>query len=147
MTVSGSTLLGGAATLNTSLTLAAGSTLDMTDLDAGAVTLSGALTFGGKVTMGDNLLAAVDAMYGWQELKLFTGLSNVSLPGLADATGDGKVLASDVFTNVTDTQLYVSYQVIDNVGSLMVVYVPEPATTTLSLLALAALATRRRRKE
>lgn len=147
VTVSGSTLLGGAATLNTSLTLAEGAELDMTDLGAGAVSLNGALTFGGKVTMGDNLLAAVDAMYGWQELKLFTGLSNVSLPGVADATGDGKVLASDVFTNVTDTQLYVSYQVIDNVGSLMVVHVPEPATATLSLLALAALAARRRRNQ
>ena len=66
---------------------------------------------------------------------------------MADATGDGKVLASEVFTNVNDAQLYVTYQVIDNAGSLLVVHVPEPTTATLSLLALAALAARRRRKE
>ncbi len=146
VTVSGSTLLGGAATLNTSLTLAAGSTLDMTDLSAGAVTLNGALTFGGKVTMGENLLATVGTMYGWQELKLFTGLSDVTLPSVTEAASDGKVLASEVFTNVNNAQLYVTYQVIDNVGSLLVVHVPEPTTTTLSLLALSALASRRRRK-
>ncbi len=147
VTVSGSTLLGGAATLNTSLTLAEGSTLDMTDLGAGSVTLNGALTFGGKVTMGENLLATVGTMYGWQELELFTGLSGgVNLPSVTEAASDGKVLASEVFTNVNNAQLYVTYQVIDNVGSLLVVHVPEPTTATLSLLALAALAARRRRK-
>ncbi len=148
MTVTDSTLLCGTATLNTSLTLAEGSTLDMTTLGAGAVTLNGALTFGGKVTMGANLLAIVNEMSGWDEsITLFTGLSDVTLPSEADAASDGKVLASEVFTNVNNTQLYVTYQVIDNVGSLLVVHVPEPTTATLSLLALAALAARRRRKE
>lgn len=147
VTVSSSALLGGGALLNTSLTLAEGATLDMTGLDARSVTLSGALTFGGKVTMGDNLLAIVNEMSGWQVLELFTGLSGgVVLPSVAEATDDGKVLASEVFTNVTNSELYVSYQVIGNVGSLMVVHVPEPTTTTLGLLALTALAARRRRK-
>lgn len=148
VTVSGSTLLGGAATLNTSLTLAEGAGLDMTNLGAGAVTLNGALTFGGKVTMGDNLLAIVNEMSGWEEsITLFTGLSNVSLPGVTEAASAEKVLASNVFSNVTNNQVYISYQVIDNVGSLMVVHVPEPTTSTLSLLALAALVARRRRKQ
>ena len=147
VTVSGSTLLGGGATLNTSLTLAEGSTLDMTDLGAGAVTLNGALTFNGKITMGEHLLNIVNEMSGWQELELFTGLSGgVNLPSVTEAASDGKVLASEVFTNVNNAQLYVTYQVIDNVGSLLVVHVPEPTTATLSLLALAALAARRRRK-
>ena len=146
VTVTRTALLGGGATLNTSLTLAAGSTLDMDNLDAGAVSLSGALTFGGKVQMGENLLAAVGAMSGYQSLVLFTGLTDgVTLPAtVSDAAS--MVQASEVFSNVQNNTLYVSYQVIDNVGSLMVVLVPEPATTTLSLLALAALAARRRRK-
>ena len=65
---------------------------------------------------------------------------------LTVSDADALVKASDVFSNVQNNTLYVSYQVIDNVGSLMVVHVPEPATTTLSLLALSALAMRRRRK-
>ena len=142
----GTALLSGTATLNTSLTLAAGATLDMTNLDAGAVTLNGALTFGGQVQMGEQLLAAVDAMSGWQELVLFTGLTGTSPLAAAPADAEGLVQASEVFSNMQNNQVYVSYQVIDNVGSLMVVHVPEPTTTTLSLLALSALAARRRRK-
>lgn len=148
VTVTGSALLSGTAALNTSLTLAEGAGLDMSDLDSGAVTLNGALTFGGKVTMDENLLAIVNEMSGWEEsITLFTGLSKVSLPGVTEAASAEKVLASNVFSNVTNNQVYISYQVIDNVGSLMVVHVPEPTTSTLSLLALAALVARRRRKQ
>ena len=96
--------------------------------------------------MGEQLLTDLrDLNYG-ESLQLFTGLSNVSLPSVADAASDGKVLASEVFTNVNDAQLYVTYQVIDNVGSLLVVHVPEPASATLGLAALMMLCSRRRRK-
>ena len=147
VSVSEKMLLGGGASLNIScLTLEADATLDMDNLNAGAVTLNGALTFGGKVQMGAELLATVGSMSGYQSLVIFTGLTGadplVSMP--ADA--EGLVQASEVFSNVQNNSLYVSYQVIDNVGSLMVIHVPEPATTTLSLLALSALAMRRRRK-
>ncbi len=146
VTVTGTSELGGGATLNTSLTLAAGSTLDMVDMNLGAVTLNGALTLGGKVQMGENLLASVDAMYAGQSMTLFTGMTGASPLMNAPVSAEGMVQASDVFTNVNNNQVFVSYQVIDNVGSLMVVHIPEPATTTLSLLALSALAARRRRK-
>ncbi len=145
---SGTALLSGTATLNTSLTLAAGSTLDMVDMNLGAVTLNGALTFGGSVIMGENLLAIVNEMSEWeQSVTLFTGLSDVIMPTVtAGELESSQVLASSVFSNVQNENLYVNYQVINNVGSLTVVYIPEPATTTLSLLALSALAMRRRRK-
>ena len=146
VTVTGKTLLGGGATLNTSLTLADGATLDMDNLDAGAVTLNGALTFGGKVQMGNDLLATVGSMSGYQSLVLFTGLTGNDPLTSMTADAEGLVQASEVFSNMQNNQVYVSYQVIDNVGSLMVVHVPEPTTTTLSLLALSALAARRRRK-
>ena len=51
----------------------------------------------------------------------------------------------DVFSNLAGNgQYYLNYM--PEVGSLTVVHIPEPATATLSLLALAALAARRRRK-
>ena len=147
VSVSQKALLGGGATLNTTcLTLAAGSTLDMDNLNAGAVTLNGALTFGGKVQMGENLLDAVGAMSGYQSLVLFTGLTGADILTSGTTQAGELVQASEVFSNVTNDKVYVSYQVIDNVGSLMVIHVPEPATTTLGLLALTALAARRRRK-
>ena len=145
----GTALLSGGATLNTSLTLADGATLEMNNLTADTtVTINGALTFSGQVELGTKLLAAVNALSGWEEsLTLFTGLAGgVSLPSTVATNADEMVRASEVFSNVTNGNLYVSYQVIDNVGSLMVINVPEPATTTLSLLALTALAARRRRK-
>lgn len=143
----GSAIFGAGAVLNTAcLTLGDGATLEMTGLENGSVTLSGALTFGSGLVMGESLLASVEALGYGEMLNLFTGLTEVTLPAVA-ATESDQVLASSVFSNVQSDTLYVDYQVIDNVGTLMVVNVPEPATTTLGLLALTALAARRRRKE
>ncbi len=56
-----------------------------------------------------------------------------------------RVGGGDVFSNLTGNgQYYLNYM--PEVGSLTVVHIPEPASATLSLLALAALAARRRRK-
>ena len=81
-------------------------------------------------------------------MALFTGVGEFSLPIVAAVTEleSSRVLANSVFSNVQSESLYVEYRVEDNVGSLLVLNVPEPATTTLSLLALSALAARRRRK-
>lgn len=145
-TVSGTAAFGTGAVLNTAcLTLADGATLEMRGLEAGAVTLSGALTFGTGLQMGEFLLASVGALDYGETLNLFTGLSGVNLPVAVD-TESSRVLASSVFSNVQSDTLYVDYRVIDNVGTLLVSNVPEPATATLSLMALAALAARRRRK-
>ena len=145
-TVSGTAAFGTGAVLNTAcLTLADGATLEMRGLEAGAVTLSGALTFGAGLQLGESLLASVGALDYGETLNLFTGLSGVNLPVVVD-TESSRVLASSVFSNVQSDTLYVDYRVIDNVGTLLVANVPEPATATLSLMALAALAARRRRK-
>ncbi len=150
VSVSQKALLGGGATLNTTcLTLAAGATLDMVDMSAGAVTLNGALTFDGQLAAGENLLAILNEMSSWQsgELTLFTGLTSVSISTLESESGSS-VLASSIFSNVQTEDVYVEYQVIDNVGSLIVTKpIPEPTTATLSLLALAGLCARRRRKD
>ena len=139
-------LSGGAMLKAASLTLADGATLDMVNLgETGMDLCGGALTFGCGVTMGEELLASVGALDYAESLVLFTGLSGVSLPAVV-ATESDRVLASSIFSNVQSETLYVTYQTVDNVGSLLVVNVPEPATSTLGLLALTALAARRRRK-
>ena len=150
VTVTGTALLSGTSALNTSLTLNAGATLDMVDMSAGAAIVAGALTFDGQLTMGDKLLAILDEMSSWEnhELTLITGLDSFTFAEVEVA--DGSMLqASTYFRNVSDT-LSVSYRVIGDVGSLVLVsmdVVPEPTTSTLSLLALAGLCARRRRKD
>lgn len=148
LTVNGSAILEGGSTLNANLTLAAGTTLEMDMLEAGAVRINGALTFGGKVALGEKLLAEVGGLT-WQEhsVMLFTGLTGITLPVAASELEDDCVLASSVFSNVENSSLCVTYRVVDNVGSLMVMIVPEPATATLGLMSLTALAMRRRRKK
>ncbi len=147
--VSSSAVFGAGAALTTaSLTMADGATLEMTGT-VDAVQLNGAaLTFGSGVQLGDNLLAAMQALEYGETLALFSGVGEFNMPVVAAAAEleSSRVLASSVFANVQNANLYVDFQVIDNVGSLLVVNVPEPATTTLSLLALTALAMRRRRK-
>ena len=151
VTVSGTALLGGGASLTaTILSLDEGATLDMVDMSAGAVTLNGALTFGGQLVAGDNLLAILNEMSSWEnhELTLITGLDSFTFDGVE--VEDGSMLqASTYFSNVSDT-VSVSYRVSGDVGSLVLVsmdVVPEPTTSTLSLLALAGLCARRRRKD
>ena len=146
LTVQGTALLAGSSTLNASLTLAEGATLDMMSLDAGAVTINGALTFGGQVEMGENLMAMLNEMRGWEEsVTLFTGIENLVLPLVVTSGDSGRVWVGDVFSNLTGNEsYYIDFKA--DVGDLLVVHVPEPTTTTLSLLALCALASRRRRR-
>ncbi len=145
LTVQGTALLAGSSTLNASLTLADGATLDMMSLDAGAVTINGALTFGGKVEMGENLMAILNEMRGWEEsVTLFTGIESLVLPQVVTSGDSGRVWVGNVFSNLAGNEsYYIDFKA--DVGALLVVHVPEPTTTSLSLLVLAALAMRRRR--
>jgi hypothetical protein len=146
LTVTGSALLCGGSTLNAaSLTLADGATLDMENLAGGAV-MNGALTFAGKVQAGNKLLSILSELNEWEESQvLITGLSKVTLADV-DMTEGQRVLASSVFSDVRNSTLHMEFQMVGDVGALLVINVPEPATSTLGLLALAALAARRRRR-
>ena len=150
ITVSNRALLGGAATLNADLTLAEGATLDAYNLNGASVTLNGSLTFDGKLTAGDYLMAVLTEMNNTPsgELTLFSGLYSFVFDGTE--LSDGAVLqANTCFSNVQLDNVYLEYRSNDNVGSLVLVnmdMIPEPSTATLSLLALAALCARRRRK-
>ncbi|MBR5194668.1 MAG: PEP-CTERM sorting domain-containing protein [Akkermansia sp.] len=146
LTVQGAALLAGSSTLNASLTLADGATLDMMSLDAGAVTINGALTFGGKVEMGTNLMAILNEMRGWEEsVTLFTGIESLVLPQVVTSGDSGRVWVGNVFSNLAGNEsYYIDFKA--DVGALLVVHVPEPTTTALSMLALSSLVVRRRRK-
>lgn len=132
LTVKGTLTVGGAgASLNANLTLGSGSVLD---LSAGS-----ALTLGCTLGLEDGLTFVLSE----QQLN--------------DLTTGGSVLLMDGVDALSGT-LPTSFTVTDSVGQafggpVALTYqgkelrlIPEPATATLSLLALAGLAARRRRK-
>ena len=87
----------------------------------------------------------MDRMSGWQEsVTLFTGIESLVLPQVATTVDSDRVWVGDVFSNLAGHENYY-LNFAPEVGSLMVIHIPEPATTTLGLLALAGLAARRRR--
>jgi len=147
----------GGGTLNANIVMGAGSALA---LDS-AVTLGGALTLDGTLLSGallDSLnRGAVDS------ITLFTGVSSLTIGSeAATLAAEGETFSavtfggnrdftaaelSAAFGNAFDPNVYTASYTADNGGSIiMTANVPEPATATLSLLALAGLCARRRRK-
>ena len=135
---------GEGATVNANLNLT-----NTTDL-----TLNAALTLGCTVNLGDGgITLSGDLLDNFDlttegSVTLFNDVEGVTVNGTAYTE---PVAASIVFSNTalvdTDTLQYtVSYNADNTVTLNVTTIVPEPATATLSLLALAALASRRRRK-
>ena len=132
--------------LEGSLTLASGSTL----LLEGALTLDGALALGTSLTLGGNMLEMVNLLQAGQSLTLMSGLDSLAVQtGESEYTtiaSGQELLAADYFSNLdSGKELVFVYN--GEAGSLsMMRVIPEPATATLSLLALTALMARRRRR-
>ncbi len=136
-------------------------------LDVSANLGDGGLDMGSTVTLnpGSVLLSAAD-MDAIGELgfmgkyDLFNGVDRLSVDGTTDFLPElglsaPWVKASDVFANPelsAEKDYYLFYSGVNrggvggNVGTVYLMQIPEPTTGTLSLLALAALAARRRRK-
>ncbi len=116
--------------------------------------LEGTLTLGSGIVLGGTLLDDILSMELGDTLTLVSGLESVSIQtqslmrSLEYTTllSGELVNASDYFENLKGhSDLVFSYD--SNTQTLKIIYaIPEPTTTTLSLLALAALAARRRRK-
>lgn len=129
------------------LNLSAGSTLKLTTgglvLDNGSLTLGTGLTL--NISTGDEMLLSALGLDDSYSYTLASGVSSIT-------SGDWteKVLASDYFSAITVNNEALS---LDNAWlyydstaqTLTLASVPEPTTATLSLLALGALALRRRR--
>lgn len=142
------------STINANLTMMGGSELDVSGTENTGINLGSALTFNLGMKLSE---ADVNAVLGMNEggaYHLFNSVDSITLASsgysnwtqaitLADA-----VDASTYFTNLEQGKYFITYTGGENVGKVMLMgaTVPEPATGTLSLLALAALAARRRRK-
>lgn len=151
--VTNSATLEGGSTLSGGLDLTSTQTLTVNRTGNGSIVLGGGLILpaGGGITLSGDILGALASLGTGKSLELFTGVTSLTLG--SDTYQLGTELAATAATDLTN------YFNITNVeaGSYMLGYtgggvvyiqsnIPEPATATLSLLALAALAARRRRK-
>ena len=127
--------VGKGATLNANLALSLDSILSM----EGCLTMgsSVALASGMTIELSDDLLTL---LYQGETIDLFASVDSLTLDGLN--------IAPETITAVTfnvddmEQRFDMAYS---NEGSVSITLVPEPTTATLSLLALAGLAARRRR--
>lgn len=146
VTVRGHAEFGKGAVLNANLTLASGSSLSVAE---GGLAMGSTLSLQKGITLDDTTLNCVYSLNTGESLALFTGVDGLTLgeTSYASISENDEILASPYFTNLNSDQYHLTYTGPDN-GTLAIISaaVPEPATATLSLLALAALAARRRRK-
>ena len=130
-------------------------------LDVSAMEGMGGLWMGSSVTLNSGTIALSDGdielitgLDFKDKYDLFNGVEDFYVGGQHYGDTDVWVNAKDVFTNLAtaekDYYLFFSGAnqggVGGNVGTIYILQMPEPTTGTLSLLALCALAARRRRK-
>lgn len=150
--VSGTASFAAGAELRANLTMADGAKLDLAE---GGVLMGSTVTLESGITLSDDLLARIITLGVGESETLFSGVEALTLlDGTTSFTfnpgelgvGNG-VLAETYFSNLSGADYRLTFAD-DGVGEgiLAITVVPEPASATLSLLALAALATRRRRK-
>ena len=154
---------GGNATLNANLVMDSGSTLDVTGTNGLGLAMGSSVT----LNTGMTLEGYSSDWATWKDgttYVLFTGVDSLNIgSGAQTAAIDYTkwVDAKDYFTNLGEANRYflcytgadsanggVAQYTFDgsNVGTVYIMVMPEPTTGTLSLLALCALAARRRRK-
>ena len=162
------------AALDSNLTLASGSKLDVrdtlttqqgefagqTDYVGGLDMLGNSLTLHSGTYLSDADRSALLSMQWGERYELAYGLSSLTLGDYTTEESFGykqgaenNIEASQYFQNLQEDDYYLCYSGANgagpdgtNVGVFYIFKAPEPTTSTLSLLALAALAARRRRK-
>ena len=150
------TLTGGDATLLANLTLVGGSTLDVNGGDTHALTLGSTLTFdfansAGLVNLDDETIAALNNLAEGGHLDLIVSANSEFDPLTYGGDGYDGLGYDELFSRIGGQGVelqgnYTVYAKDDAFGLTKQGAVPEPTTGTLSLLALMALAARRRRK-
>lgn len=145
--VNGTATFGAGSTLNANLTLTTGSTLEVAE---GGLAMGSTLTLQEGITLGEDTLERIHSLSVGEYTTLFSGVDGLTLGSkeYASITAEDSILAAPYFSNLESN--YALIYTGTNDGSLnitmLAMSVPEPTTATLSLLALAALAARRRRK-
>ena len=143
--------------VNANLTMMTGSELDVFGTNNTGINLGSALTFNLGMTLSEADANAVGSMATDGVYHLFNGVDSFTLGSTytdvtTSITAANAVDASAYFTNLEKGKYIITYTGASNGGAnvgqvlLMGMSVPEPATSTLSLLALAGLMARRRRK-
>lgn len=128
--------VGKGATLNANIVLGKDSILSM----------EGCLTMGSSVALASGMTIDLTTdlltrLYQGEAIDLFASVDSLTLDGLN--------IDHDTITEVSfnvDDMVQTFDMAYSNAGTVSITLVPEPATATLSLLALAGLAARRRRK-
>ena len=140
--VTGSANFAAGARMNGNLVLSSGATVTM----AGALTMGSTVTLGTGMTLSGDLVNTIKTMSDDGTVDLFTGVDALYLGNatVASATLDATsgVNLSEYFHFDGASNYYLGY----NGTKVFAGVIPEPTTATLSLLALAGLAARRRRK-
>ncbi len=145
--VNGTATFGAGSTLNANLTMTTGSTLEVAE---GGLAMGSTLTLQEGITLGETTLERIHSLSVGESTTLFSGVDGLTLGNkeYASITAEDSILAAPYFSNL-ESNYAITYTG-TNDGSLnitmLAMSVPEPTTATLSLLALAALAARRRRK-
>lgn len=128
--------VGKGAMLNANIMLGSDSTLQMED----CLTLCGSVGLASDmaIVLSDDLLTL---LYKGESIDLFASVDSLTLDGL----NIDKDTITEVNFNVDD-MVQTFDMAYSNQGTVSITLIPEPATATLNLLALAALAARRRRR-
>lgn len=152
------------AQLNANLVMESGSVLDVaaTGGESGGLHMGSTVTLDpGNVLLSEADMDAVNGLRYMQAYDLFSGVDGLSLDYGANfmeelGLSEPWVKASEVFANDlfkrAEREYYLFYSgknqggAVGYEGTVYLMRIPEPATGTLSLLALTALAARRRRK-
>ncbi len=143
------TAKGTGATLNANVVMETGSTLDVSATGGAGLMLGSALTLNTGMDLSEADYANVARLLKGETYVLFEGVDALKLGTTSyEEIIPEQVDAAEYYKGLESGSYYLVYNYNgNNVGQVAIFStVPEPATGTLSLLALAALAARRRRK-
>ena len=150
LTISGTLAAKGAnGKLNANVVMETGSAMDASATGGNGISLGSSLTIQGDLHLSDDDFEAVAGLGYGDRYVLFNGVDSLTLDQTTYTeaiTPEMQINAAGWFHGVEPEKYYVVYDG-SNVGQVAIFCAtPEPATSTLSMLALAALAARRRRK-
>ena len=144
LTATSKATFGAGAVVNANLVLSSGATVTMAE----ALTMGSTLTLSEGMTLSGDLVSTIKGMSDDGTVDLFTGVDALYLGDSTTASGALDATSGVNLDTYFDFEGASKYYLGYSGGNVFagVMPIPEPTTATLSLLALAGLAARRRRK-